>query len=206
MVKTIVFDLGGVIMTINHSKAVERFKEIGLTDAEKHLDPYTQKGIFGDLECGRIDADTFRTELSKLAGKEITHDECLYAWKGYCEDVPKRNLNALRKLRAEGYRVVLLSNTNPFIMSWAMSGDFDGEGHSLADYMDACYLSYKYRMMKPDEQLFRKVLMEEHSAPADMLFVDDGPRNVATASEVGYHTYCPENGSDWTEEIYKYIR
>ena len=53
MIKNIVFDLGGVIMTIDQSQAVRRFKELGLEDAEQRLDPYTQSGIFGDLEEDR---------------------------------------------------------------------------------------------------------------------------------------------------------
>lgn len=52
-IKNIMFDLGGVIMTIDQPSAVKRFKEIGLEDAERRLDPYTQSGIFGDLEEGK---------------------------------------------------------------------------------------------------------------------------------------------------------
>jgi len=55
-ITTIVFDLGGVIVTIDHDEAVRRFHEIGLKDAEQQLDPYTQSGIFGDLELGTITA------------------------------------------------------------------------------------------------------------------------------------------------------
>ena len=39
----------------------------------------------------------------------------------------------------------------------------------------------------------------------ETLFVDDGPRNVAAASELGMHTFCPKNGEDWTSEIYEYL-
>ena len=51
-IKTIVFDLGGVILTIDQSEAVRRFKELGLQDVEKHLDPYVQRGIFGIWRMG----------------------------------------------------------------------------------------------------------------------------------------------------------
>ena len=66
MIKTIAFDLGGVIITIDQEQAISRFKEIGALDVEKWLDPYTQTGIFGDLEHGLITAEDFRRELSKL--------------------------------------------------------------------------------------------------------------------------------------------
>ena len=206
MIKTIAFDLGGVILTIDQPQAVRRFKEIGVADAEKRLDPYTQQGIFGDLEHGLITAEDFRVELSKIVGQELTAEQCAYAWQGYAKDVPMRNLDLLKRLRQEGYRVVLLSNTNPYMMQWAMSPSFDGHGHSLADYFDHCYLSYQLKMMKPSEEIFRHVLMQEQTPPEAVLFVDDGPRNVAAASQLGIRTFCPENGADWTEEIYDYLK
>lgn len=200
------FDLGGVIITLDQPSAVRRFKEIGLQNAEEMLDPYRQKGIFGDVEQGSISAETFRTELSKMVGRQLSFDECRYAWLGYAKELPKRNLEAIKELRRQGYRVILLSNTNPYMMSWVMSDEFDGEGHSLAHYMDACYLSYEMKLMKPDDNMFRQVLMSEKTFPNEILFVDDGPRNVAVASQIGFRTYCPENGADWTKEIFERLK
>lgn len=204
-VKNIVFDLGGVIVTLDQPQAVRRFEELGVKNAAQLLDPYTQTGIFGDLEIGKIGTDTFRRELSKLAGRELTYQDCCYAWQGYVGEVPERNLVALDKLRREGYRLILLSNTNPFMMEFILSGRFDGKGRSLAQYVDTMYLSYQMKVMKPDETFFRRVLMSEKIIPSETLFVDDGPRNVAAASQIGIRTFCPENGSDWTNAIYDYL-
>ena len=205
MIKTIAFDLGGVIITIDQSQAIQRFKEIGAVEVEKYLDPYTQTGIFGDLEHGLISAEDFRKELGRLMGKEFTAEQCAYAWQGYAKEVPQRNLDTVTRLRQQGYRVVLLSNTNSYMMEWAMSPTFDGKGHALKDYFDHCYLSYQMKMMKPSEEIFREVLRQEQTFPHEVLFVDDGPRNVASASQIGFRTFCPVNGSDWTEEIYKFL-
>ncbi|MBR5930363.1 MAG: HAD family phosphatase [Prevotella sp.] len=205
MIKNIIFDLGGVIMTLSHPGGVKRFKELGVADAEKQLDPYTQTGIFGDLEGGRITAEECRLALSKMVGREVTFEECKYCWLGYRADLPPRNLDVLKKLRREGYRLILLSNTNPFMMDWAESGEFDGEGNSIHHYFDALYMSYRVKAMKPSEYFFRYVLEKEGIKPEETLFLDDGPRNVAMASDMGIHTFCPENGSDWTDEIYKYL-
>lgn len=205
MIKTIVFDLGGVIITLEQSKAIKSFVALGVKDAEKRLDPYRQSGIFGDLEIGKIDVETFRKELSLIAGQELTTEQCNNAWQGYVGDVPKRNLLALRRLKEEGYRIVLLSNTNPCMMEFVLSNRFDGEGHSLSDYMDALYVSYEVGMMKPDTNFFHYVLMQEKIMPEEVLFVDDSPKNVAVASQMRFRTYCPQNGADWTEEINKYL-
>lgn len=218
MIKNVIFDFGGVIITLDHQQAVRRFEELGVKDAVKRLDPYEQQGIFGDLERGNIDDETFRRELSILTGHEQTFDDCLYGWLGYVGELPIRNLRLLQQLRREGRRVILLSNTNPLMMSWAMSPEFSHtatgegaealkaeEGHPLSYYFDACYVSYQMKMMKPDERIFRRILESEHILANETLFVDDGPRNVAVASELGIHTFCPENGSDWTQEIYQHL-
>lgn len=201
MIKNIIFDLGGVIMTIDQNEALRRFKELGLENAEKHLDPYTQTGIFGDVEEGKITAEQFRTSLGELVGRELSFDECKYAWLGYRKDVPQRNLEILKQLRHEGYRLILLSNTNPFMMEWGLSGDFDGKGGSLNDYFDALYLSFRLKTMKPSPAFFRKVIDSEQIKPEESLFVDDGKRNVEAASALGLHTFCPVNGEDWTGKL-----
>lgn len=206
IINNILFDLGGVIITLDQQQSVRRFEELGLKDAQQRLNAYTQEGIFGDLEGGLIDAETFRRELSLLVGRQVTHAECAYAWQGYAKEVPQRNLDALQRLRSEGYRLLLLSNTNPYMMEWVNSADFDGHGHGVGHYFDALYLSYEMRLMKPAEEIFLRVLMAEQVPPSSCLFIDDGPRNVATASQVGLNTFCPENGADWTQKIYQYLR
>jgi len=206
MIKTVIFDMGGVIITINHENALKRFKALGLENADEILNPYCQRGVFGDLEEGKVTETEYHEALEEMVGKKLTYDEIRHCWLAYAEDVPTKKLATLLKLRKEGYRVVLLSNTNPYMTSWTDSKDFSGDGHPIGDYFDAMYRSYEVKLMKPNEMFFRYVLSQEKILPEDALFVDDGPRNCAAASELGIRTYCPENGADWTEEIYKYLK
>ena len=39
-IRNIVFDLGGVLIDLDHHQAVSRFEEIGVKDAKQLLDPY----------------------------------------------------------------------------------------------------------------------------------------------------------------------
>ena len=205
-IKKIAFDFGGVIIRQNQQQAVERFKQIGLLDAEERLGAYTQQGIFGALEEGKITAEDFRWQLSLLIGRAVTIEDCSYAWRGYCDGLPQRNLEALQRLRREGYGLSILSNTNPFMMGWALSQDFDGNGHSLADYVDALYLSYQMKVMKPSAEIFRRVLEAEGVRPEELLFVDDSSHNISAAQELGIATFQAVNGEDWTEELFQLLR
>ncbi len=206
MIRNIVFDLGGVIMTICQDEAIKRFKSIGLKNVENYLNPYTQTDIFGDIEEGKISAEQFREKLSELIGKEVTYEECKFAWLGYRQDVPLRNLDILRKLKAQGYKLILLSNTNPFMMSWGLSGEFDGNGNSLESYFDSLYLSYKLGVMKPNKKIFQYIIDNEKIQPGESLFIDDGERNINAARLLGFKTLCPINGEDWTKELIELLK
>jgi putative hydrolase of the HAD superfamily len=204
-IKNIAFDLGGVVLALSYENAIRTFEEIGLRDARQHLDAFHQHGIFGDLESGRVSAEEFRVELSKIIGRELTVDECFYAWHGYVESVPQRNLDMLLQLRQQGYKVCLLSNTNPYMMQWA-ERDFDGEGHPISDFFDAMYLSYQCGVMKPRREIFEMMLKGQQAKAEETIFVDDGPRNVEAAAALGMHTLCPHDNEDWTAPLEELIR
>lgn len=203
-IKNIAFDLGGVVLALSYEQAVQRFEEIGLKNARQHLDAFEQKGIFGDLESGRITAEDFRRELSVLVGRNLTAEECYTAWHGYVDHVPQHNLDTILSLRARGYKVCLLSNTNPYMMQWA-NKDFDGKGHPISYFFDALYLSYECKVMKPNREIFEIMLKGQASLPQETIFIDDGPRNVEVATAMGMLTLCPRNNEDWTEALLKKI-
>ena len=201
MIKNFAFDLGGVVLALSYEQAVRQFEAIGLRDARQYLDAFEQKGIFGALESGQITAEDFRRELSLLVGRSLTMDECFTAWHGYVDHVPRRNLEAILDLRGKGYKVCLLSNTNPFMMQWA-NRDFDGQGHSIGYFFDALYLSYECKVMKPRREIFDIMLRGQQSQPGETLFIDDGSRNVEVAAAMGMHTLCLHNNEDWIAPLH----
>ena len=200
-IKNIAFDLGGVVIALSYENAIRTFEEIGLRDARQHLDVFHQHGIFGDLERGQVTEEEFRVELSRIIGRELTMDECFYAWHGYVESVPQRNLDMLLRLRQQGYKVCLLSNTNPFMMQWACSPAFDGGQHPIDYYFDRLYLSYECKVMKPAPEIFHQMLSGQQSTAEETLFIDDSPKNCAAAEALGIRTLCPQNNEDWIPQL-----
>ncbi len=197
MIKNLVFDFGGVIVDISRERAVEAFRRLGLKDAGTRLDSYHQTGIFQALEEGKMDADEFRLELGRLCGRALTPEEVLQGWMGFMLQVDIRRIAYLQTLRP-AYRLLVLSNTNPFIMSWARSAAFSPEGKPLDAYFDGLYLSYKVGCMKPSAGIFNYMLAHEGIRPEETLFVDDGRRNVEAAEALGMQTLLAVNGEDWT--------
>ena len=201
----VVFDLGGVIFRLDKMQAIHRFKEIGVTQAEDFLDDYAQQGIFGDLEAGKLTARQYCDELSRIVGKSLSMQELEYAWTGYAAELYQRNFDALLRLRREGFPLSLLSNTNPFMMRWARSSEFDGNGNGLDYYFDRLYLSYEMRMMKPSSEIFQAMIDGEQTSPDNILFVDDSARNCQAAASLGINTLNPANGSDWRADVFSIV-
>lgn len=202
MIKNIVFDFGGVIFNLSYEGALASFTAIGLPDAAHALDRYHQRGIFEELESGRMSADDFRAELSKMCGRELTHDEVLQAWLGYVGGpVDEVRLAYLDELRARGYRTFLLSNTNPFVQSWAESTAFSQEGRPLSSFLEKCYTSYEVGIMKPDPAIFRHMLEDASLTPSETLFLDDSRANIDAAAALGIQTLLVENNADWRKAL-----
>ena len=200
MIKQVIFDFAGVITDLTWEGAVATFSQMGLQNADKILDKYHQNGIFQALEEGKMDTETFRQELGKMCGRELNQEEIQKAWMGYFNGLDERKLDFLNELRKE-YKVFLLSNTNPYIMSWACSEKFTSKGKSLRDYFDKLYLSYEIGYTKPHEGIFKFMLEDAEINPEESLFVDDGASNIAAGAKLGMYTFHPENATFWCENL-----
>ena len=195
-IKNIVFDFGGVIVDISREQAVGRFEEIGFERADEMLGVYKQEGIFLELEKGTLSREDFYAELKKLSGKNITDKQIDYGWLGFILPIVQERIDFLLELRKK-YKTFLLSNTNPIIMDWARSPQFTPAGKPVSDYFDKLYLSYQMKSIKPDREIFEKVIADAKINPAETLFIDDGKANVETAAELGFKTYQPGEGDDF---------
>jgi putative hydrolase of the HAD superfamily len=200
-IKNIVFDLGGVIIDLDGEESIRRFKEIGITNAGEWLDPYEQKGVFLELENGKIDVATFCNQLRAYSGKDLSFEEIIWAWLGFVVDVPLYKLDYLLKLR-EKYNVYLLSNTNPIIQEqWARTSKFSEAGRPINDYFDKMYASYEVGITKPNRGIFEYMLGDSGMNPLETLFIDDGVKNIEAGISFGMHTYQPQNGENWIEAV-----
>lgn len=197
-IKILLFDFGGVVVDIDRDRAVKRFEEIGVEQADSLLDAYKQNGIFLQIEEGIINPLEFYDALCKLAGKNIPSDKIDYAWMGFFPSVNQERLDFINELRKE-YRVCLLSNTNPIIMGWARSAKLSQKGEPLDYYFDKLYLSYQMGMVKPSKEIFEEIIKSENISPSQIMFFDDGPANIEMAESLGYKAQLVKEGQDFRE-------
>jgi putative hydrolase of the HAD superfamily len=197
-IKNIVFDLGGVVITLDPDEAVRRFLAAGAGQAANLLNVYRQEGIFLEFEKGELSSEAFYEAFRRETGSTAPKAEVDAAWLGFVKETPVAKLRLLEDLRARGFRLYLLSNTNPAIMEWALSPQFSTDQKPLDQYFDKLYLSYRMKCVKPGELIFRKMIADSGMLPSETLFVDDGARNVETGRRLGFKVYQPTNGEDFT--------
>lgn len=182
--KNLVFDFGGVITVSSREKAVEAFRSIGVSDADMLLSSHHQRGMFADVESGKVTAAGFCQWLSRHCGIEITFADVVKGWTGYVVDVPRERLQFLLEAKKH-HNVYILTNTNPFMMSWARSSAFTPEGLPLDAFCHKIYASYEIGLLKPDLRIYNHLINDAAIKPSETLFIDDSLANVEAARRIG---------------------
>ncbi|MDE5773305.1 MAG: HAD family phosphatase [Muribaculaceae bacterium] len=183
-IKNIIFDLGGVVIDLDRNRAVEALKALGLHDADSLLGLYRQEEPFLGLETGRVEAgeffDLIRSKCPGASDAEITK-----AFDSFLIGIPVARLQRLRALRRAGYRLYVLSNTNPVMYNGWITDAFRAEGLTVNDYFDGIVASFQELTCKPDPIIFERVLTRYNLRPEETLMLDDSEANCDAARSVG---------------------
>ncbi len=192
--------MGGVIFRQDSEEAFRRFREAGL-DPEKYMGAFGQKEFFLDVENGKIDADTFCRKMAEASGREhVSWEEAQHCWLGFLRDVPVERLHYLLELKKH-YHVCLLSNTNPFMMSFTRSSKFSSDGKPISFYFDTLFCSYEMKAYKPDSEIFIKALDTDKMIAGETLFLDDSMKNIVAAQRLGIQTLYVKTNEDWRDRL-----
>ena len=178
---TIVFDLGGVIINLDVPRCVANFKKLmpeenirnilGIDDEGEGIVAVSAatKQLMHDYEYGNISTDTFLTTLQEYCFPGTTIEQIREAWLSMLDELPQERLDFIARLRKEGYRTVLLSNSNE--LHW----DPIWEQYNLGSYFDHVFASHHLHMAKPNQDIFDHVVREAKIKEA--VYVDDLEKN-----------------------------
>jgi len=203
MIKNLLFDLGGVIVDIERRNCVEAFERLGLENADSYFGDYAQTGIFMALEDGSATIEQFHSYLRQRLPEGTSDQQIDAAFNRFITGIPARRLKALRELRSQGYKLYLLSNTNPIMWNSVLADEFTKEGLTRADYFDGMVTSFGARAAKPDSEIFCHTAAQCGIKPEETLFFDDSPANVEAARALGFNAVHVEPGHEFTDYLPK---
>jgi putative hydrolase of the HAD superfamily len=180
----LIFDFGNVLIEINPARSIAAFGTLGASGS-LHL----EADFFHDFETGGIRATEFRRALRGQLGRAASRSSLDAAWNALLLEIPPRTLQVLRSLRTKGYRLALLSNTNPIHIDEVRRrlGPF-GYGE-FARCFERIFYSYEMGLRKPDPAIYAAVDRELGiTKPKEVLFIDDNAANIASAAKHGWGT------------------
>lgn len=197
-INTLLFDLGNVLVDIDVEGAHQRLGGLLKKDADRGA---IEKALL-DYECGRISTDLFINAFLRQSERQVQAIDIIEAWNSMILGAPVHRLDMLKRLKGK-YHVYLLSNTNALHLEW-LHRYFQTKHDIRAfeqDYFTRAFYSHYIGDRKPNASIFRYVCDETGLEPAQTLFMDDMPDNIATASKLGFQTWLVEPGKDIVEYI-----
>ncbi|MBD5225085.1 MAG: HAD family phosphatase [Bacteroidales bacterium] len=195
------FDLGGVIVDIRRENCVEAFRKLGFEDIGDYLGDYGQKGVFLALEEGKVTPEEFRAEIRRHIPRDITDAQIDEAFNAFITGIPRRRLEALKRMRAEGKKLYVISNTNPIMWESSLRDAFAQEGGDVNTYFDGVVTSFDAGVCKPDPAIFRLCCERFGIKPGETVFFDDSVANCEAASKLGFKSVHVATGSEFADLI-----
>lgn len=193
--KALIFDMGGVLVDLDIEDCKRAFKEeLGFYRIDEIIDPCHQKGIYGDLEEGKLSAEEFRRIVlseSRPGSPAVGVDRAM--WHILIGIEPYK-VEMLKKLSGR-YSLYLLSNNNAICLPRAKE-IFAEAGIEMDGLFRKCYYSFEMKALKPSEAFYKAVIEDIGLAPEEMLFIDDSQKNVDGAIEAGLPAVYYEPGTD----------
>jgi epoxide hydrolase-like predicted phosphatase len=192
--KSIIFDLGGVILNIDYNLTRRAFENAGIKNFHDMYSQTSADALFSNLETGEISNDDFYKEFNKLTGLNLPVDEIEHAWNAMLLTFRENSLKFLDSIRPQ-YSLYLLSNTNHIHLD-AFNKIYHQTARSktFEKHFDKAYYSCEMGLRKPKADIYEFVLKENNLNPSDTLFVDDLVQNVEAARLAGMQAILLEPG------------
>lgn len=189
-IAAIIFDFGGVVLDVDISRTVEAFRRLGVNDISAAETQVGSGSFFEANERGDFTPEEFWQKLRErapvLAARPLA--ELRAAWDALLGRFVPARIALIRRLRPR-YRTFLLSNTNAAHRETFTRRFAEQFGSPLDSLFERAFYSDLLRCVKPSHEIFEKVIAAAALVPAETLFIDDNPANVAAARECGLHAY-----------------
>jgi len=178
MIKTIIFDLGGVCFKIDWIKInKELMKKFNVpilikSTENKKIQKYYEdalkgkrdiKDMFRELNKDNFDLDEIIEFYKEMYKKYKKHDEKIY--------------KLIKKLRNK-FVIIGLTDTNPIHYK------AHKEQGTIKDFHKV-FTSFKTGSVKRETTTFKKILKELSVKPEEVIFIDDNEKNIEVARSVG---------------------
>ena len=188
MIKNIVFDMGKVLVDYEPAKVC---RQLGLTRQE--CDEICE-ALFASKEWVLLDrGDITEKQAMDIVTKRLPDphrkemaQKCMEQWHLYNMTPVEGMRELLVKLKAEKYRLYILSNAPLRFRKFQ---------HIIpgVELFDGIVVSAEENCIKPEPKIYHRLFEKYGLNPTESFFVDDREENIAGAKACGMDGYCFTN-------------
>ncbi|MEK9173697.1 MAG: HAD family phosphatase [Patescibacteria group bacterium] len=197
--KAIVFDYGGVIeLAPPESKHLfEGITELCDVPIHDFRTLYFERNHLNNIH----DQSQKETLLSVV--RDLTQDKALLEKASTFIDsfeagkvLNTELISLIQKLKTLGYPIALLSNYTSTLRHKLTK-------HTIESLFDHIIISSEVGLQKPDPEIFYRTFKALGIQPEEAIFIDDSPKSLSTAAEVGYHPIRFIDNHRLVQELHK---
>lgn len=188
MIRNVVFDMGGVLIDLAVDRMIAAYGKLVDTAAISQLEKVDLLGngsgsSLHDYECGLISTEEWVEDTLRSCRPGTTRQQVIDASFTILGEISEQRLDAIRRLRAKGYRTYLLSNIQDLHWDYISSrwlGGIDTPDRGVNDHQlfDGLYLSQRIHHTKPDPEIYEAMIQDSGLVPEETLYFDDVKANI----------------------------
>lgn len=195
--KAVVFDFGGVIEVSEYGNPLYRVAEVVGVSMEDF-----QKEYFNHNHLSNVQGLPWEETVAKVAGCFTDSEEKIQQSRQIILDFQaSRKINQeltafFPRLREQGYKVAIFSNANADLRQKLTE-------NGIIQMVDEVVISGEIGFQKPHKEAFEVLFDRLNLQPHEVVFIDDVPKSLEKAGEIGYNTPILYRENDTLKEDLK---
>lgn len=194
MIKTIVFDIGNVLVNFNWR---QMYLERGLKKEllERVAKATVLSPVWVEMDKGILPYEEI-VDLLVEQDKEI-ENEIRLCLSNTNSIVTKREyaIPFIKGLKERGFQVLVLSNFNERILHECE------DAMDFLSYTDGGVISYQDHFVKPQPEIYELLLKRYHLNPDECVFIDDLKENIEAAKKQGMYGIIFQSYEQMIEDL-----
>ncbi|HYO79234.1 MAG TPA: HAD family phosphatase [Thermoanaerobaculia bacterium] len=177
------FDLGNTLIKLAYERVLENICRDSSVKRDELIDILESAGGYRDMERGAVTFWEFYEMLCEKSGYRGSIRDFHAVWSDFF-DGPILGMEELLERIRERYRVAFLSNSNE-VHAELIPKKFA----TLFQKDDRFVFSHRFKVAKPDPEIYRRALEVLGAPAAQVVFIDDLLENVTAARSIGMQAF-----------------